>query len=59
MISFKSCPREGASDYIKPLGLRLNVSSHAPVRGHRDFYRIPWPVWRVSSHAPVRGHPRL
>ena len=44
-------PAVGAGKFIL-----FNVSSHAPVRGHRHGANTVDVVIVVSSHAPVRGH---
>ena len=57
VVSFKSCPREGASVVRGCTNYHCSVSSHAPVRGHQCAKRIVSDYLEVSSHAPVRGHP--
>ena len=56
-ISFKSCPREGASQFRKCGCSDFVVSSRAPVRGHQYTWYPASPIGIVSSRAPVRGHP--
>ena len=57
--SFKSCPREGASNGAWMAYRNYYVSSHAPVRGHQIWTKLEQRFGVVSSHAPVRGHPWL
>ena len=56
LVGFKSCPREGASAGHQYRHGREKVSSHAPVRGHREAITEWFHLYYVSSHAPVRGH---